>query len=187
MRVQSIQPIGKPEVVYGAYDIPSRTQRLEMKMVETIDAFNSWIEMFKQQKADYTQLQREYSRLVTEHTQLKSSHEGLRKAFLLLREKLENPPAPPPPPPRDEKSLIQLSNEFAYRKECSGYTLLGRHVAEIPFSVRTHNCLDRAEIKTLGQLVKYTEKELLHLKNFGRKSLNEIKAVLAEDGLELRA
>nr|NIV50176.1 hypothetical protein [Gammaproteobacteria bacterium] len=52
-------------------------------------------------------------------------------------------------------------------------------------SVRSYNCLKNANIKTIGDLVTRTEAEMLKTKNFGRKSLNEIKDILAEMGLSL--
>lgn len=56
---------------------------------------------------------------------------------------------------------------------------------EIEFSFRTQNCLNTAGIRLIGQLVQKTETELLQLKNFGKRSLQEIKDVLAEMGLGL--
>ena len=56
---------------------------------------------------------------------------------------------------------------------------------ELEFSVRSQNCLQSADIKYIGELVQKTEQEMLKTKNFGRKSLNEIKEVLREMGLEL--
>ena len=58
-----------------------------------------------------------------------------------------------------------------------------RHVDDLEFSVRSANCLKRAGINTIGGLVQKTEQEMLKTKNFGRKSLNEIKEILAEAGL----
>ena len=52
-------------------------------------------------------------------------------------------------------------------------------------SVRAANCLENANIKYIGELVTKTESEMLKTKNFGRKSLNEIKDLLAEMGLSL--
>jgi DNA-directed RNA polymerase subunit alpha len=60
-----------------------------------------------------------------------------------------------------------------------------RSVDELELSVRSYNCLKNANIRTLGELVGKTEAELLKSKNFGRKSLNEIKEVLADAGLRL--
>jgi DNA-directed RNA polymerase subunit alpha len=60
-----------------------------------------------------------------------------------------------------------------------------RSVDELDLSVRSYNCLKNANIRTLGELVAKTEAELLKTKNFGRRSLNEIKEVLAESGLSL--
>jgi DNA-directed RNA polymerase subunit alpha len=51
--------------------------------------------------------------------------------------------------------------------------------------VRSYNCLKNANIKTIGDLITKTEGEMLKTKNFGRKSLNEIKDILAEMGLSL--
>jgi DNA-directed RNA polymerase subunit alpha len=62
---------------------------------------------------------------------------------------------------------------------------LGRSVEELELSVRSYNCLKNADIKTIGDLVTKTEAEMLKTKNFGRKSLNEIKDLLAEMGLSL--
>ena len=56
---------------------------------------------------------------------------------------------------------------------------------ELELSVRSANCLQQANIKTIGDLVQRTEAEMLKTKNFGRKSLKEIKEILAEMGLSL--
>lgn len=60
-----------------------------------------------------------------------------------------------------------------------------RSVHELELSVRAANCLKNANIKTIGDLVQRTESEMLRTKNFGRKSLNEIKEILTEMGLSL--
>jgi DNA-directed RNA polymerase subunit alpha len=62
---------------------------------------------------------------------------------------------------------------------------LSRSVDELELSVRSYNCLKNADIKTIGDLVTRSEAEMLKTKNFGRKSLNEIKDILAEMGLAL--
>jgi len=62
---------------------------------------------------------------------------------------------------------------------------LFRSVDELEFSVRSQNCLQNADIKYIGELVQKTEQEMLKTKNFGHKSLNEIKEILREMGLEL--
>jgi len=62
---------------------------------------------------------------------------------------------------------------------------LSRSVEELELSVRSYNCLKNADIKLIGDLVTKTEAEMLRTKNFGRKSLNEIKDLLAEMGLSL--
>lgn len=62
---------------------------------------------------------------------------------------------------------------------------LFRSVDELEFSVRSQNCLQNADIKYIGELVQKSEQEMLKTKNFGHKSLNEIKEILREMGLEL--
>jgi DNA-directed RNA polymerase subunit alpha len=62
---------------------------------------------------------------------------------------------------------------------------LNRSVEELELSVRSYNCLKNADIKLIGDLVTRSEAEMLKTKNFGRKSLNEIKDLLAEMGLAL--
>jgi DNA-directed RNA polymerase subunit alpha len=73
-----------------------------------------------------------------------------------------------------EEGRMQLRNEN-----------LNRSVEELELSVRSYNCLKNANIQTIGELVQKTEPEMLKTKNFGRKSLNEIKEILAQMGLSL--
>ncbi|HTX34598.1 MAG TPA: DNA-directed RNA polymerase subunit alpha [Bryobacteraceae bacterium] len=63
--------------------------------------------------------------------------------------------------------------------------VLNRSVEELELSVRSYNCLKNANIQTIGELIQKTEAEMLRTKNFGRKSLNEIKEILANMGLSL--
>ena len=56
---------------------------------------------------------------------------------------------------------------------------------ELELSVRASNCLKTANIRSIADLVQRTESELLKTKNFGKKSLNEIKTILGEMGLSL--
>ena len=75
------------------------------------------------------------------------------------------------PEPVDEKPKF---NENLYR-----------NIEELELSVRSSNCLKNANIKHIWELVQKTETEMLKTKNFGRKSLNEIKEILTEMGLSL--
>jgi DNA-directed RNA polymerase subunit alpha len=63
--------------------------------------------------------------------------------------------------------------------------ILNRSVEELELSVRSYNCLKNANIQSIAELVQKTEAEMLRTKNFGRKSLNEIKEILANMGLSL--
>jgi DNA-directed RNA polymerase subunit alpha len=71
------------------------------------------------------------------------------------------------------------------KKEIKTNEYLDRSVEELELSVRSNNCLKNANIKTIRDLVQKTESEMLKTKNFGRKSLNEIKEILATMGLSL--
>jgi len=84
----------------------------------------------------------------------------------------------------DEDEAAAISNK---PKEGSGSLNdnLYRPVSELELSVRSINCLQSAQIETIGELVQKTESEMLKTKNFGRKSLNEIKETLASLGLGL--
>ncbi len=62
---------------------------------------------------------------------------------------------------------------------------LNRSVEDLELSVRSYNCLKNANIQTIGELIQKTEAEMLKTKNFGRKSLNEIKEILAQMGFSL--
>jgi DNA-directed RNA polymerase subunit alpha len=75
-------------------------------------------------------------------------------------------------------------SEDEIEKEGLNENLL-RSVDELELSVRSANCLKHANIKLIGDLVQKTEAEILATKNFGRKSLNEIKEILSEMGLSL--
>ena len=84
--------------------------------------------------------------------------------------------------------LVQ-QEEAAERAEAGPRTELNenlfRNVDELELSVRASNCLKTANIRTIADLVQRTEAELLKTKNFGKKSLNEIKTILGEMGLSL--
>jgi DNA-directed RNA polymerase subunit alpha len=80
----------------------------------------------------------------------------------------------PEPERKKEDKSRPLYNENLYRT-----------VDELELSVRSANCLKNADIHKIYQLVQKTEAEMLKTKNFGRKSLNEIKEVLSEMGLSL--
>lgn len=85
----------------------------------------------------------------------------------------------------DEK-LEPKPHEKAEQKETPQFNEnLYRSVEELELSVRSANCLKNADINKIYQLVSKTEAEMLKTKNFGRKSLNEIKEVLTEMGLSL--
>jgi DNA-directed RNA polymerase subunit alpha len=78
-------------------------------------------------------------------------------------------------PPEEEAEVDREAEKVAEN--------LKRSVEELELSVRSYNCLKNADIKSIADLVQKTEAEMLKTKNFGRKSLNEIKEILTEMGL----
>jgi DNA-directed RNA polymerase subunit alpha len=126
------------------------------------------------QKADY-------DRLIMEITTDGSirPEEAVSVAAQILRDQLSvfvRPEAARPQPEVEAKPVV-LPPELAEN--------LYRTVDELELSVRAANCLRNANIRLIGELVQKTEAEMLKTKNFGRKSLNEIKEILAEMGLSL--
>lgn len=88
------------------------------------------------------------------------------KLFINFEEELEEPPKEEPEKPKFNENLYKNINERE-------------------LSVRSSNCFRNANIRYVWQLVQKSEAEMLKTKNFGRKSLNEIKEILAEMGLSL--
>ncbi len=88
--------------------------------------------------------------------------------FINLDDEAEESEEPEPEPP------IAVVNEH-----------LDKSVEELELSVRSYNCLKNANIRTIRELVQKSEPEMLQTKNFGRKSLNEIKEILLDMGLSL--
>ena len=83
------------------------------------------------------------------------------------------------------EEIPEVSEEPTERAAGQVNEVLNRSVEELELSVRSYNCLKNANIQSIGDLVQKTEAEMLRTKNFGRKSLNEIKEVLASRGLTL--
>jgi DNA-directed RNA polymerase subunit alpha len=81
----------------------------------------------------------------------------------------------------EEEAPVELSEQ----DRDQWWEKLNKSVDEMELSVRSYNCLKNANIRTIGELVQKSESEMLKTKNFGRKSLNEIKEILASMGLSL--
>ncbi len=81
------------------------------------------------------------------------------------------------------EEVAEAVEEPAERALSQMNEVLNRSVEELELSVRSYNCLKNANIATIGDLVQKTEAEMLRTKNFGRKSLNEIKEILGGLGL----
>ena len=85
----------------------------------------------------------------------------------------------------NEVQQTQVQSSTSEDKPTRSNDNLYRRIDEIELSVRSSNCLENANIKFIGELVQRSEAEMLRTKNFGRKSLTEIKEILTEMGLSL--
>src|SRR3954470_15073300 len=83
-----------------------------------------------------------------------------------------------------EEDTEEYSYQQAERAPLPRNDQLDRSVDELELSVRSYNCLKNADIRTIRDLVQRTEREMLATKNFGKKSLNEIKEILNGMGLD---
>ena len=83
-----------------------------------------------------------------------------------------------------EEEIEPVEEEEVSQEEDVNENLF-RPVSDLELSVRSANCLQNAKINLIGELVQKTDAEMLKTKNFGRKSLNEIKAILSDMGLNL--
>jgi len=84
-----------------------------------------------------------------------------------------------------EASLVMYYDEDEEKKEDRLNQILRIPVTDFELSVRSRNCLEKMNLRVLGDLIKMTESELLSFKNFGETSLAEIKEILASKGLRL--
>jgi DNA-directed RNA polymerase subunit alpha len=84
-----------------------------------------------------------------------------------------------------EDEIEDITERVSGEKPATWPDGLYRSIDELELSVRSSNCLRNASIRAIWELVQKTEPEMLKTKNFGRKSLNEIKEILAEMGLTL--
>jgi len=105
--------------------------------------------------------------------------EGLRQAAHILQEHLNVFTGVVSAEEPESAELLETDEDRELLR-----TLL-RSVGDIELSVRAQNCLNNASIGTLGELIVYSEAEMLKFRNFGQKSLNEIKDKIAELGLHL--
>jgi len=118
--------------------------------------------------------------------------EAVAQAANILKEHLsvfsldEEPVKEEAPVPAEKVEQTSGYNDDLYDDEPGEVNEnLLKSVEELELSVRSYNCLKNADIKTISELVQKTEPQMLKTKNFGRKSLNEIKEILSRMGLHL--
>ncbi|MBI3316819.1 MAG: DNA-directed RNA polymerase subunit alpha [Candidatus Omnitrophica bacterium] len=80
---------------------------------------------------------------------------------------------------------LPVEEEEEEEEDSAFKDLIGKPISELELSVRSANCLEAANIKTIGDLIQKTEAQMLKYKNFGKKSLSEISAILTSMGLGL--
>ena len=82
-------------------------------------------------------------------------------------------------------SMMMYYDEEVSKKQGKECEVLNIPISDFELSVRSKNCLEKMDIRTLKDLTRITEADLLSFKNFGETSLNEIKAILSQKGLRL--
>lgn len=85
----------------------------------------------------------------------------------------------------DEQSIKQINHILLSSNNVTEDNIFSLKIEHLQFSKKTFNCLNRANIKTLGELLCLSEEELLKIRNLGIQSLNEIRSVLNQHKLEL--
>ena len=113
----------------------------------------------------------EFSRAVACYRQVLESDPSHARAAMFLRDA--------------EASLHMFYDEEIERKDDRRAAVMRTPITDFELSVRSRNCLSKMGVLSLGDLVRYTEQELLAHKNFGETSLQEIKDILAQKGLRL--
>jgi len=113
----------------------------------------------------------EYSRAVDCYGKVLEAEPANARAAMFLRDA--------------EASLHMFYDEEIERKDDRRAAVLRTPITDFELSVRSRNCLSKMGVQSLGDLVRFTEQELLAHKNFGETSLQEIKDILAQKGLRL--
>ena len=168
------------EVATGRGYVPAEMNKKEDQPIGVIpvDSVFSAVRKVNYTVEDTRVRQRtDYNRLIVEiwTTGVITPGEALDQAAQILRKYLLKFVTTPE---EEEEIEEELSEEEKKRIK-----YLNMPVSELELSVRSQNCLEAAKIETIADLVQKTEQDMLKYKNFGKKSLNEIKQILAEMNL----
>lgn len=148
--------------------------KLRFPLLQALEAGNPNIARYRAwQEAGVEGAELEKEKLRREIGSLRTDLAQALTALLAANERLEGRELLPVRPDDISADKVEISDQ------------LFRRVDELELSVRSSNCLQRAGIEYIWQLVEKSEAEMLKTKNFGRKSLNEIKEILEELGLKL--
>ncbi|MBI5057687.1 MAG: DNA-directed RNA polymerase subunit alpha [Nitrospirae bacterium] len=154
-----------------------------------IKRVNFWIEGARVGRStDYDKLVMEIwtDGSITPQNALTEASDILMEHLALFTFDIEEPEENPQLVTAEQSEGDPVSNvvdEFYYDTPAVASEQLLKSVEELELSVRSYNCLKNANIRTLAELVQKTEQEMLRTKNFGRKSLNEIKEIITQMGL----
>jgi DNA-directed RNA polymerase alpha subunit len=116
--------------------------------------------------------------LVDEHRLLNQQNRALTQENFLLKNRIEAMAA-------HARAIVDLCSDAPVNENKELPAIFKQAVEEPDFSVRLYNCLKNANLITIGEVVQKTEAEILRSRNFGRKATNELKGVLATQGLRL--
>jgi len=142
-----------------------------------------WLDALDEKRDHYKQLERKNKVLGKDVQQVDQKNKTLQQDVQYLEKKnktLEKDV-------QYWKSVLPPVPTVATKQEINEKRLLARKIDDLELTVRSMNCLKAEGIYTVGELIKWKERELLKTPNLGKKSLREIKEVLQEWGLKLRS
>ena len=166
-----------------ADEIKVRWVKAKEKAGKAEASAKKWLDALDEKRDHYKQLERKNKVLGKDVQQVDQKNKTLQQDVQYLEKKNKTL----------EKDVQYWKNflppvpTVATKQEINEKRLLARKIDDLELTVRSMNCLKAEGIYTVGELIKWKERELLKTPNLGKKSLTEIKAVLQVRGLKLRS
>jgi len=164
-----------------ADEIKVRWVKAKEKAGKAEESAKKWLDALEEKRDHYKQLERKNKVLGKDVQQVDQKNKNLQQDVQYLEKKnktLEKDV-------QYWKNFLPQHPTVATKQEINEKRLLDTKINDLELTVRSMNCLKAEEIYTVGELIKWKERELLKTPNLGKKSLTEIKAVLQVRGLKL--
>ena len=166
-----------------ADEIKVRWVKAKEKAGKAEASAKKWLDALDEKRDHYKQLERKNKVLGKDVQQVDQKNKNLQQDVQYLEKKnktLEKDV-------QYWKNFLPQHPTVATKQEINEKRLLARKIDDMRLTMRSTNCLKAEGIYTVGELIKWKERELLKTPNLGKKSLTEIKEVLQEWGLKLRS